>query len=99
MNEDEHQCPSCGCYVPPGTTTCLICKCRIDQDENNPGPIDELLDELSAMLNDDGEVERNAKGSEDEAEAPPVDAPRNEGRSSRKVRKKVVYKKVMKKRA
>lgn len=51
------------------------------------------------MLNDDGEVERNAKGSEDEAEAPPVDAPRNEGRSSRKVRKKVVYKKVMKKRA
>ena len=97
--EMEHQCPNCGCYVPSGTTTCLLCKCRIDQDKSGPGPIDELLDELSAMLNDDEAVERNAKGSEDRAEAPLVDAPRDEAGGSRKVRKKVVYKKVMRKRA
>ena len=95
----EYQCPSCGCYVPPGTTTCLLCKCKTDQDGSDPEPIDELLEELSALLNGDEEVGRNVKNSEGETKTPPIDVHPDEGRASRRVRKKVVYKKVTKKRA
>ena len=90
----EYQCPKCGMLVPPRATTCLFCKSEIEHGATDQESIDEILDELSGLLHVEEEVEADMKASTDETTRLPKEVPNKKGRTSRRVRRKVIYKKV-----
>ena len=51
----ENQCPKCGMFVPPRATICLFCKSEIEHGATEEESIDEMLEEVSALLYDEGE--------------------------------------------
>ena len=93
----EYQCPKCGMFLPPRATACLFCKSEIEQGASDQESIDEILEELSALLPDDEEVEADLKASTEETTGLPKKAPNKNGRTSRRVRRKIIYKQVRKK--
>ena len=90
----EYLCPKCGMYVPPRATTCLFCKSEIEHGATDQESVDEILDELSGLLHVEEEVEADMKASTDETAGLPKKVPNEKGKTSRRVRRKVIYKKV-----
>ena len=81
-------------FLPPKATTCLFCKAEIEHGATDQESVDEILEELSAMLPDEEEVEADVKASTDETTGLPKKVPNKKGGTSRRVVRKVIYKKV-----
>lgn len=90
----EYQCPKCGMFVPPRATTCLFCKSEIEHGATDQESIDDILDELSGLLHVEEEVEADMKAFTDETAGLTKEVPNEKGKTSRRVRRKVIYKKV-----
>jgi len=92
----EYMCPKCGMYVPPRATTCLFCKSEIEHGATDQESVDDILNELSGLLHVEEEVESDMKASTDETAGLEKKVPNKKGRTSRRVARKVIYKKVSK---
>lgn len=90
----EYQCSECGMFVPASSVRCPRCGSEFNQKEET---VEELLEELTSLLNDEGEDgEPDDRTSPEEADAHRDEVPRNLESTDEKSDGKVKYKRVRK---
>jgi uncharacterized Zn finger protein (UPF0148 family) len=88
----EYQCPECGTFFPASTMRCPVCRTEYKEEEET---VEEIIEEFALPLKDDvKEAEEDNKASREEIMRPPEKDFNMEHRTSTRVSKKVIYKKV-----